>query len=144
MKNKLNTILLIDDREEDNFYHQVIIEDAGITKNIVVCDSCEAIEYLSKMKKSVPTNPAIIFLDINMPKINGWEFLDQYEHFDCFGEAVIVILSNSLSPFEIEKAKCKLCINEYKNKPITKPMLEEILEKYFYKNGNRKQEKIHL
>ena len=78
MKKKLNCILLVDDDPDDNFYHQIIINEMNIVNHIdIAINGIEAITYLKK-ENQIP--PEIIFLDINMPKMNGWEFLEQYKH----------------------------------------------------------------
>ena len=78
LKKKLNCILLIDDDSDDNEYHEIILRKLAITEKIdIAINGVEAIKYL-KTKDRVP--PELIFLDINMPKMNGWEFLEEYKN----------------------------------------------------------------
>jgi CheY-like chemotaxis protein len=131
MKKKLNCIMLIDDNSADNKYHQIIIKGMNITENIeVALDGEKAISFL---KKENQTPPELIFLDINMPKINGWEFLEQYKHLDIKQKAkiVIVMLTTSGNPADREKAEQIEEVTGFKTKPLTEEMLTEILDKYF-------------
>ena len=105
--------MLIDDDEPTNFLSNMILEEAGCTEHIQVEDSGErAINYLVKSEKLTSTNkdypwPDLIFLDINMPAMNGWEFLVKYNEWkkEHKGEIVIVMLTTSLDPNDEVKAK---------------------------------------
>jgi len=67
---KLNCVLLIDDNPADNRYHQIIIEEMNITNSICsVENGFEALDFLNNENNVLPE---LIFLDINMPKMNGW------------------------------------------------------------------------
>jgi CheY-like chemotaxis protein len=131
MKRKLNCILLVDDDPDDNMYHRIIIEEMNITEKIdVVLNGLEAITYL---KKENQTPPELIFLDINMPKMNGWEFLEQYKHLDEKQKArvVIVILTTSANPDHIKKAQQIKEVTGFETKPLSKEMITDILNEHF-------------
>ena len=131
MKRKLECILLVDDDPDDNMYHRIIIEEMNITHNIdVVLNGLEAITYL---KKDNQAPPELIFLDINMPKMNGWEFLDQYKHLDAKQRArvVIVILTTSANPDHLKKAQQIKEVTGFETKPLSKEMMSEILKEHF-------------
>ena len=79
MQNKLDWVLLVDDDNDCNFFHQRILTTVGCTNLVDVAnDGWEALDVLKA--KALATSPGngIIFLDINMPGLNGWEFLDEY------------------------------------------------------------------
>jgi CheY-like chemotaxis protein len=77
MSKKLNCILLVDDDTEDNHYHKIVLDDMHITTQVEIArDGIEALQYLTKENQ---ITPELIFLDINMPRMNGWEFLEAYE-----------------------------------------------------------------
>ena len=122
--------MLIDDNEDDNFFHHLIIKEAQVAETIKIVES--GFEALDFLKSHIP-NPELIFLDINMPKMNGWEFLEEYEKIDAKyrAEAVIVMLTTSLNPTDKEKAHSQKIINDFESKPLTEEMLFKILNKYF-------------
>ncbi len=131
MKKKLNCILLIDDNLEDNRFHQIIIKEMDITNCIQVAENgLEALDYLKKENHIIPE---IIFLDINMPKMNGWEFLEEYKHLEEKQKAktLVIMLTTSLNPDDEKKAKLIQEISGFRTKSLTEEMLTEILEQYF-------------
>lgn len=131
MKNKLNCILLIDDNTADNRYHQIIIEEMNICNNIqIVQNGLEALDYL---KNENHMSPELIFLDINMPKMNGWEFLKAYENLDAKQKAkiTIVMLTTSGNPEDKKRAEAISEISGFIVKPLTEEDINEILELHF-------------
>ncbi|WP_020533064.1 response regulator [Flexithrix dorotheae] len=131
MKKKLNCILLVDDDEPTNFLHEMVISDFDCTEKIVsVQDGNEALEYL---KSSHKDKPDLIFLDINMPGMNGWEFLEAYQHLEEKQKVsvVVMMLTTSLNPDDEIKAKKYDLIHGYKKKPLTEEILKEIIHTYF-------------
>jgi CheY-like chemotaxis protein len=137
MKQKLNCVLLIDDDEPTNFLSNMFIEDANCSKHIETTQSGqEALKYLSDSlqaeDKSGPY-PDLIFLDINMPAMDGWEFLDKYKNLkkEDQQKVVIIMLTTSLNPDDALKAYESPEISGFENKPITNEKLDKILKKYF-------------
>ncbi len=136
---KLNCILLIDDNVDDNFFHSLVINEANAAENIkTATDGQKALEYLEKSKEDQNQNPFpdLIFLDINMPKLNGFQFLEKAKANKCFDtgkKVVLIMLTGSLNPNDEKTAKEKFAneINDYKIKPLTAEILKEIIEKYF-------------
>lgn len=132
---KIKTVLLIDDDEPTNFINKKIIQSSGLVEAIHVAHGGqEALNLLSRKNNLVnefPT-PDIIFLDINMPAMDGWEFLAQYKQLTKPSEKIIVVmLTTSLNPDDEVKAKEMKEVYGYKNKPLTKQMIEEIIVNYF-------------
>lgn len=131
MKKKLNCILLVDDSPDDNHYHQIVINEMDITNSIQVSNNgLEAIEFLKKEKQIIPE---LIFLDINMPKMNGWEFLEIYKDLEITQKAKIIVmmLSTSTNPDDIKKAKEIEEVTGFQTKPMTRETITEILDEYF-------------
>ena len=131
MFKKLNSILLVDDDEDDNYYHKIIINKMEMVNKIAVAENgIEAIAYL-KDEANVPPN--IIFLDLNMPKMNGWEFLEQYQYLTLAQKAkvLIVILTTSLNPDDKKRAEEIKDVTGFETKPLSKEILSELLDKHF-------------
>src|SRR5215210_127393 len=98
MKQKLNCIMLIDDDEPTNFLSSMIIEEANCTEHIQIADNGErAVSYLVNSEKLGYNSkecpwPDLIFLDINMPAMNGWEFLDKYNQLGKERQSNVIIM----------------------------------------------------
>lgn len=130
MSKRLNCVLLIDDDEDDNFLHQLILVKANITEHIHVAENgIEALRLLVEEK----LEPELIFLDINMPKMDGWEFLDSYRKLVKIetDKTVIIILTTSINPAEKERSKITSGVAGFQSKPMTESMIKEILQKHF-------------
>lgn len=135
MERKLDCILLIDDDEPTNFLNQIIIEGSGCAKQIKSVQSGEeALNFLAGTKTSqLISTPDLIFLDINMPAMNGWEFLEKYRALktDFDGKVMIVMLTTSLFPEDATLANETPEISAFENKPLTQEKLDSILRKFF-------------
>lgn len=134
MKKKLKNVLLIDDSESDNFYHARKIRKMGITDNIHICYSGqEALDFLRSELEGVHPQPTLIFLDINMPGMNGWEFLQEYENLEVAqqGEVVLTMLSNSIDERDKGRAGSFRTVRGFYSKPLSDDYLNSILQMHF-------------
>src|ERR1035437_7122759 len=137
MKQKLNCVLVIDDDEPTNFFTRMILEESGCTDHIKVMQSGqEALDYLAKSEQagcdaSRYPSPDLIFLDINMPAMDGWEFLVEYRNLNAADKNIVVMLTTSLFPEDKLKAEEMPEISGFENKPLTAEKLHKLLEKYF-------------
>lgn len=135
---KVNCILLIDDNQSDNHFHEIIIKEADASNQIkIVTDGQSALDYIIKsgepnQSESFP-KPDIIYLDINMPGMNGFDFLEKYKKIDekLKAKIVIIMLTTSLNPDDKIKATTYKEVKEFQNKPLTVEVLHETVEKYF-------------
>jgi CheY-like chemotaxis protein len=129
----MNKVLLIDDNRADNFLHKIVIEKSGFAKTIVAHQSAEsALIYIStKEKNNEYPNPELILLDINMPGMDGWDFVAEYEKLsgDITSKIKVVMLTTSLNPDDKERAENKPLIAGFQNKPLTKESLEELTKR---------------
>jgi CheY-like chemotaxis protein len=136
MKSKLNCILLVDDDEPTNFLNQMVLEELNITKHIQIAQNGqEALSYLAKTgsgDKGFPL-PELILLDINMPAMNGWEFLQHYAQLPETQKAnvVIVMLTTSLNPDDRSKAEEISEVTGFETKPMTADKIRHLLKSYF-------------
>jgi CheY-like chemotaxis protein len=134
MKKKLNYILLIDDDDDCNFFHQRLLNKIDCAEHIhVVHDGEEALNYIISNINSKKSNPDLIFLDINMPKMNGWEFLEQYNKIEGINKdkILLIMLTTSLNPDDENKAKKYCDIKGFYGKYLDENSINEILSKYF-------------
>jgi CheY-like chemotaxis protein len=124
--------MLVDDNEHDNFFHERTIKkvDASIVV-IKMKSGDEALDYLKQTIEN--THPDLILLDINMPGMNGWEFLEQYNLLTqkMQSHALIVMLTTSSSPVELRRALSHKLINDYIIKPLTEESLKDIRARHF-------------
>lgn len=133
----LDFILLVDDDEATNFYNQEIINNCDFDVNVICAnDGKEALDFLSNRgqyeSQSGVTKKGIIFLDINMPIMNGWEFLEKYENLPIEQKSIITVLmlSTTVNPEDLEKAKKEKEVKGF----IFKPMTEDYIEKFVLDN----------
>jgi len=125
---KIKLLVFIDDDYATNYYHKVIVRDSGLVeKYLFFATAKEALAYFKEQKEMGNLNrPDAIFLDINMPEINGWEFLDIYSDTDLDKAPIYIMLTTSLNPEDVEKAELNPLVRGLKNKPLTEEHLREI------------------
>jgi CheY-like chemotaxis protein len=132
MIRKLPFIGIIDDDKIYQFTLMRIINDNKQAEKIITfSDGEKAIHYLTDNKATNENIPDIIFLDVNMPIMDGWQFIDEYASIktEIKKKIVIFMLSSSVNPIDIERASKINEISDY----IIKPMkLEEV--KMFFDN----------
>lgn len=137
MKTLLDCVLIIDDDEPTNYLNELVIASSGCTRHIKSVQSGEeALNYLAHSGQGQDTScptPNLIFLDINMPAMNGWEFLDRYRQLcEQKGQQVIIVmLTTSLFPEDAQKARERPEVSGFEHKPLTTEKLERILQTYF-------------
>jgi len=134
MSKKVNCILLIDDDYGTNLYHKMVIEDADIANKVIVKTSAiEALEYFKSPFDEENPKPNLVFLDINMPKMTGWEFLEEYKKLTPGQQAenIIVMLSTSSHPDDLRRAEENPLIKEYRGKPLSEDILNELINTYW-------------
>lgn len=127
----LNSIMLIDDNKIDNLFHARVISKNIQDISIITKESAEeALEYLATEGYCCPD---IIFLDINMPRMNGWDFIEEYKKLDPDKKKslVVVMLSNAENPDDGMKRKTLGIFADFKSKPLTPEMLNEVAGLYY-------------
>jgi CheY-like chemotaxis protein len=130
---KIKTVLLIDDDSINNFINARLIKKCKISDDVnVMSNGKEAILYLNEcLIKKLPC-PELILLDINMPVMDGFEFLNAFNDLDFFNKAevVIIMLTTSSNPKDLERLS-EANISGFLNKPLTESMVNGLMEKNF-------------
>jgi len=123
---------LVDDDEINNFISIKLIRKAVDNADIKAClNGRFAIDELSEIQKQDPSKlPDYILLDINMPIMNGWEFLDEYKrlNIDPLGKSKIFIISSSVFSNDISKARSYPLVRNFVSKPLSVEKIKEMLE----------------
>jgi CheY-like chemotaxis protein len=126
---KYKSVLLIDDSYIDNLINRKILENNNFAGDIVVMDSpVKAIEYLDDCFQDRSNLPEVIFLDIRMPEMNGFEFLSKLTGLEQATNPSfkIYMLSSSLDPQDLRKIENNNLVAKFIGKPLTSKALEEI------------------
>ncbi|MBI2270703.1 MAG: response regulator [Bacteroidetes bacterium] len=130
---KINCILLIDDNTADNEFHTLTIKEANVCNHIqVALNAIEGLNYIKNQSELLP-KPDLIYLDINMPGMSGFDFLAEYAKLDkkLKSKVVIIMLSTSLNPDDRKRANEIDEVTEFQNKPLTVEITQKTIEKYF-------------
>jgi len=123
------SVMLVDDNEIDNIINEKIIESSSFAENILVFQTGqEALDYLREHQEDASNLPEIVFLDINMPIMDGFQFLEEFESFseEVLKKCKIIMLSSSISPKDIDRAASSRYVKKYLNKPLNARYLQAI------------------
>ena len=133
MSKKFHSVMLIDDNEIDNLINQKMIEAADIAEHIYTHTGAKsAIEFLKNISKlpdiSMEVLPDVIFLDIDMPLMDGFQFLDEFEKLaeKTRTKCKVVMLTSSINPQDVNKSKKYDYVKKYINKPLSQEALESL------------------
>ncbi|MFB0911503.1 MAG: response regulator [Flavobacterium sp.] len=139
----LDLILCVDDDPITLMLCKKVISKTTFSNEIVTAlNGEEALQYLNSIKlqdndSKSPRQPQLIFLDLNMPVMGGWEFLDCFssiDYSDFNTTTKVVILSSTIDPEDLEKANKYPVVVDFLSKPITIAMLDYLSNKVLKKN----------
>jgi len=127
----LRHVLLVDDSADDNFFHERAIARSGLEVQTRVCrDGAEAAVFLRRCVQGEIDSglPQVIFLDINMPRMTGWEFLDAYAQLpkEVLEKTSVIMLSASMDPLDRDRAIESPLVADFLAKPLTPSVVLDI------------------
>lgn len=131
----LDLILCVDDDPITLMLCKMVISRSDFAKEIITAQNGEeALNYFDDLKlnnlgNEINKYPLLIFLDLNMPVMGGWEFLDHFsqeEYRTQFKDCKVIVLSSTIDPDDINKAKTYPMVLDFLSKPISKEMLEDL------------------
>ncbi|TRX02805.1 response regulator [Flavobacterium gawalongense] len=133
----LDQILCVDDDPITLMLCKKVIIKASFSNEIITSQNGEeALDYFNKLKHTnseseLKKHPQLIFLDLNMPVMGGWEFLDIFntDDYSEFNTIKVVVLSSTIDPEDLEKARSYPMVIDFLSKPITTSMLEYLKNK---------------
>ncbi|MEM8772580.1 MAG: response regulator [Pseudomonadota bacterium] len=131
----LNEVILIDDDEVDNETHARVLKKSGVVKNVRVFQYAEqALEYL---RENDDAKADLILLDINMPRMNGFEFLTAYASLGAMksDRPVVIMLTTSSHPGDRALAENTPGLTDFLQKPLTPPVFASIVTENFGLKG---------
>lgn len=136
INNQLKLIITIDDDDATNCYHQVVINSSNCCEKLVSYSDGESVlQFLSNIDDET-TSPDLIFLDINMPKMDGWEFLDEWSNRGLqkkHPNTKIVVLTTSFNPNDEVRARSHEAVVDFIQKILSAEDLKKILKKCLIK-----------
>ncbi len=130
---KIDIIALIDDDPAFVYITEKIIEKTNQFREVMVFDNgLNALNYLKENIRNSLHLPNIIFLDLSMPVMDGWQFLEEYAllNIENKSKITVYICSSSISPYDITRAKSISEVTDFIIKPITKEKLTEIVSAF--------------
>ena len=127
---RIKSACIVDDDEIYVFGLKIMMKSVNFCDEIVVCENGEvALNFLKPLTEKPENMPDVILLDINMPVMDGWQFLDEFTKVKPGkdGKTTIYMMSSSVNPADLEKAKTYELISDYLVKPVNKTILKEIV-----------------
>ncbi|MBF2708918.1 response regulator [Flavobacterium soyangense] len=133
----LETVLCIDDDPITLMLCKMVITKASFSKEIATAKNGEeALKYFNTLNQTnsdyeLKKHPQLIFLDLNMPVMGGWDFLESFSttEYSDYNKIKVIILSSTIDPEDLEKSKKYPMVIDFLSKPISKEMLEYLKDK---------------
>ena len=123
-------VMLVDDSKVDLFLNQKFLDVSNITSNVIPFLSArKALQYLEDNMNEIDKLPLLILLDVKMPDINGFQFLDHFNkmHKNLDRDIKIIMLSSTIDPVDLERARKNEHVFDILRKPLNPNQLKELL-----------------
>ncbi|MBQ0786272.1 MAG: response regulator [Oceanihabitans sp.] len=133
--------LLIDDDKVINFYNEKIVNRHNDFGQVTSVNSGQnALDYLKDASNGLIAKPDLIFLDINMPAMNGWEFIEEFNKIDSnFTSSIkVILLTTSNNPDDFKRSKTIKIVSDFINKPLTADILDHVKENHYILASSKK------
>jgi len=130
MEYKYNKVMVIDDNQIDLYIAEMVMATTGFTgKTICVGSAKEALAYLKPLYENPDELPDLIFLDINMPEMTGFDFLNEYQHLpeNIRKKCIIMMLTTSLDEDDRKQAEGNQFVRKFLNKPLDRDKLAQLM-----------------
>lgn len=127
----MNTdIVIIDDDAVVLFLHKILVQKSPLSSPLYCFDNgSEAYSYLCN-RKSI--NPILVLLDINMPQMSGWDFLDRINNEGCDQNVWVVMVTSSINSSDKQRAQKYPQVIDYLEKPLSREACEKLHSKVQY------------
>ncbi len=135
---KFKSILLIDDDKATNYIHTLYLNEWDFAEKIYTAlNGQEALDFLKTNEEFRANKPSLILLDINMPVMNGFEFMEAYKELDDEMKATImvVMLTSSLHEEDQQRANNLDDLKSFMNKPLSKEQMQLVMEQLAVQNA---------
>jgi CheY-like chemotaxis protein len=134
MNTLVNCVLLVDDDKATNFFNErIVTKHKDFYQVNTVQSGMAALDYLNAVENNTATKPDLIFLDINMPAMNGWEFLTEFSKLDqkITADIKVILLSTSSNPDDVRAFAKNYSVDDFINKPLSMDLLDDVLKNHF-------------
>lgn len=134
---KLSSVLLVDDDQTTNYLSELLFKRLSVADKVFVAfNGQEALDMLREhCEHATEECPALILLDVKMPVMDGFQFLEAYARLPYAEHKaiIIVILTTSLHPHDVERVR-RFNVAGFLNKPLTQEKLDDILQTHFQRH----------
>lgn len=129
MEYKYKKVMVVDDNEIDLYIAEMLMGTTGFAEKVICVSSArEALAYLKPLHADPEALPQFIFLDINMPEMTGFDFLNEYQHLpeNIRKKCIIMMLTTSLDEDDRMQAERNQFVRKFLNKPLDRDKLAQL------------------